>query len=61
MKSEKKKYVFMTLPVTKEELTYIDSMWRPNQEYRSRVDYMRSRLGLRRSCVKDELETDECY
>ena len=59
MKSEKKKYVFMTLPVTKEELTYIDSMWRPNQEYRSRVDYMRSRLGLRRSCVKDELETDE--
>jgi len=49
-----KKHIFITLMVSQEEIDQIDSMWRPNLEYRSRADYIRDKLGMKRSDTKKE-------
>lgn len=49
-----KKPIFITLSVTQEEIDQIDSEWRPCLEYRSRADYIRARLGMKRSYTKTE-------
>jgi hypothetical protein len=49
-----KKPIFITLSVTQEEIDQIDSEWRPYLEYRSRADYIRARLGMKRSYTKTE-------
>jgi hypothetical protein len=49
-----KKYILISLLVTPEEIDQIDSEWRPYLEYRSRADYIRARLGMKRSYTKTE-------
>ena len=49
-----KKEILITFLVSQEEIDWLDSMWRPNLEYRSRADYVRDRLGLERSNTKKE-------
>lgn len=49
-----KKEILITFLVSQDEIDQIDSIWRPNLEYRSRADYVRDRLGLERSNTKKE-------
>jgi len=49
-----KKETLITFLVSQEEIDWLDSMWRPNLEYRSRADYVRDRLGMKRSNTKKE-------
>ena len=50
-----KKPLFITILVSQEELDQLDSIWRPNLEYRSRADYVRDRLGMKRTNTKKEV------
>ena len=50
-----KKEILITFLVSQEELDQLDSIWRPNLEYRSRADYVRDRLGMKRSNTKKEV------
>ena len=49
-----KKEILITFLVSQEEIDWLDSIWRPNLEYRSRADYVRDRLGMKRSNTKKE-------
>jgi hypothetical protein len=49
-----KKQILIAIWVSQEELDQLDSIWRPNLEYRSRADYVRDRLGMKRSNTKKE-------
>ncbi len=49
-----KKEILITFLVSQEELDQIDSIWRPNLEYRSRADFVRVKLGLERLHTKKE-------
>jgi len=49
-----KKEILITFLVSQEEIDQLDSMWRPNLEYRSRADYVRDRLGMKRLHTKQE-------
>jgi len=49
-----KKTIVVALALTQEEIDQIDSVWRPCLEYRSRSDYIRARLGVKRSFTKTE-------
>jgi hypothetical protein len=49
-----KKPILIAFLVTQEEIDQIDSEWRPYLEYRSRSDYIRARLGIKRSYTKTE-------
>ena len=49
-----KKQQFITMIVSQEELDQIDSEWRPNLEYKSRADYIRAKLNMRRTHSKLE-------
>ena len=50
-----KKQILITFLVSQEELDQLDSIWRPNLEYRSRADYVRSSLGMKRSNTEKEV------
>lgn len=49
-----KKEILITFLVSQEEIDWLDSIWRPNLEYRSRADYVRDRLGMKRLHTKKE-------
>lgn len=49
-----KKEILITFLVSQDEIDQIDSIWRPNLEYRSRADYVRDRLGMKRLHTKKE-------
>ena len=49
-----KKEILITFLVSQEEIDQLDSMWRPNLEYRSRADYVRDQLGMKRLHTKQE-------
>ena len=49
-----KKEILITFLVSQDELDQIDSIWRPNLEYRSRADFVRVKLGLESSNTKKE-------
>ena len=49
----KTKPLFLTILVSQEEIDKIDSEWRPNLEYKSRTDYIRSRLGMKRTSIME--------
>ena len=49
-----KKEILITFLVSQEEIDWLDSIWRPNLEYRSRADYVRVKLGLESSHTKKE-------
>ena len=50
-----KKEILITFLVSQEELDQLDSIWRPNLEYRSRADYVRDRLGMKRTNTKKDV------
>jgi hypothetical protein len=49
-----KKQILISIWVSQEELDQLDSIWRPNLEYKSRADYVRDRLGMKRLHTKTE-------
>ena len=49
----KTKPLVLTVVVSQEELNQIDSEWRPNLEYKSRTDYIRSKLGMKRTSIME--------
>lgn len=43
----------LTIRVSPEEMAEIDRNWRSDFSYRSRTDYVRSKIGLRKSLSRE--------
>lgn len=44
----------ISIYMSDEDVERIDSKWRPNLEYKSRADYIRAKLNMRRTYSKSE-------